>query len=188
MVTIGGKLKFGFIVFMVSAAAAAAPQGQDLRLVDPTSSAADLKPSAIEILPLEPAQRAAVQQAIKARDYPRAETILVEEIIKNPKAPQLLTFVGGLFFLDGKYLNTAIAMKKAEAIAPLDDRNRFTLALSYIILNHGDWARPELEKLAGANPREPRYPYWLGRLDYDAMQFKAAGPTCRKRLSWIRIS
>jgi tetratricopeptide (TPR) repeat protein len=182
MVTIGSKLKFGFIVFMVSTAAATAPQGQDLRLVDPTSTAVTLRPSAVERLPLEPAQRAAVQQAIKARDYPRAETILVEKIEKNPKAPQLLTFLGGLFFLDGKYLNTAIAMKKAEAIAPLDDRNRFILALSYISLNQANWARPELEKLAGANPRDPRYPYWLGRLDYDSMQFKAAAANLRKAL------
>jgi tetratricopeptide (TPR) repeat protein len=182
MVTIGGKLKVGFILFMVSTAATAALQGQDLRLVDPTSSAADLKPGAVERLPLEPAQRAAVRQAIKARDYPRAETILVDEINKNPKAPQLLTFLGSLFFLDGKYLNTAIAMKKAEAIEPLDDRNRFTLALSYIILNQCDWARPELEKLARANPREPLYPYWLGRLDFDAQQFKAAAANLRKAL------
>jgi hypothetical protein len=130
IVTIGGKLRVGLILFMLSTAAVVAPQGQDLRLVDPTSSAANLKPGAVEKLPLEPAQRAAVQQAIKARDYARAETILVDEISKNPKAPQLLTFLGSLFFLDGKYLNTAIAMKKAEAIAPLDDRNRFTLALS----------------------------------------------------------
>ena len=182
MVTIGGKLKVGFILFMVSTAATAALQGQDLRLVDPTSSAADLKPGAVERLPLEPAQRAAVRQAIKARNYPRAETILVDEINKNPKAPQLLTFLGSLFFLDGKYLNTAIAMKKAEAIAPLGDPNRFTLALSYIILNHPDWARSELEKLARANPREPLYPYWLGRIDYDAMQFKAAAANLRKAL------
>jgi tetratricopeptide (TPR) repeat protein len=182
MVTIGGKLKVGFILFMVSTAATAALQGQDLRLVDPTSSAADLKPGAVERLPLEPAQRAAVRQAIKARDYPRAETILVDEINKSPKAPQLLTFLGSLFFLDGKYLNTAIAMKKAEAIEPLDDRNRFTLALSYIILNQCDWARPELEKLARANPREPLYPYWLGRLDFDAQQFKAAAANLRKAL------
>jgi len=182
MVTIAGKLKVGFILFMVSTAATAALQGQDLRLLDPTSSAANLRPSAVERLPLEPAQRAAVQQAIKARDYPRAETILVEEINKNPKAPQLLTFLGRLFFLDGKYLNTAIAMKKAEAIAPLGDPNRFTLALSYIILNHPDWARSELEKLARANPREPLYPYWLGRIDYDAMQFKAAAANLRKAL------
>jgi tetratricopeptide (TPR) repeat protein len=169
-----GKLRVGFILFMVSAAPVAAPQSQDLRLVDPGSSAANLKPSAVDRLPLEPALRVAIQQALKDRDYQRAETILVDEIDKNPKSPQLLTFLGSLFFLDGKYLDAAIGMKKADAIEPLDDRDRFTLALSYILLNRRDWARPELEKLARANPDEPLYPYRLGRLGYDAMQFKAA--------------
>ena len=182
MVTIGGKLKVGFIVFMVSTAAAAAPQGQDSRLVDPTSPAADLRPSAVETLPLEPARRATVQQAIKARDYPRAETILVEEINKNPKAPQLATFLGSLLFLDGQYLNTTLAMKWAEAIAPLDESSRFILAVSYVKLNHPDWARPQLEMLARANPREPRYPYTLGRLDYDDRQYKPAAENFKKAL------
>ena len=49
-----------------------------------------------------------------------------------------------------------------------------TLAMSYVILDHRDWALPELEKLAHNNPRNPLYPYWLARLDYDAQQFPAA--------------
>jgi tetratricopeptide (TPR) repeat protein len=71
-------------------------------------------------------------------------------------------------------LQCAIALKKAEALAPLNDQDRFTLALAYIILNHQDWARPELEKLAANDPHNALYPYWLGRLDYHAMQFKLA--------------
>jgi tetratricopeptide (TPR) repeat protein len=73
-------------------------------------------------------------------------------------------------------------MKKAEAISPLPDQNRFILALSYIILDHRDWARPELEKLARSDPRDARYPYWLGRIDYDAMKFKAAASHLRTAL------
>ena len=94
----------------------------------------------------------------------------------------MLTYLGSLFFLDGKYLNSTVATRTAEAIAPLDDRSRFTLALCHIILNHPESARPELEKLAAADPREPRYPYWLGRLDYDAMRFRAAAANLRKAL------
>lgn len=146
--------------------------GQQLRLQDVPPGGLD--PSAVSALPLSDAQRAALQDVVKSRDYPRAETLLVKEIELNPKSPKLLAFLGGVFFLEGKYLNCAIAMKKADALAPLSDRDRFTLALSYIILNHRDWARPELEKLAGLDPRNPLYPYWLGRTDYDAMQFKPA--------------
>lgn len=138
--------------------------------------------NALESTPLDPAVRASVREALAKRDYTRAEALLLGEIERNPKSPQLLTLVGGIFFQDGKYLNTAIAMKKAEALAPLDDSNRFTLAMAYIELNHRDWARPELEKLAQSNPQNPLYPYWLSRLDYDAMQFNAAVARLRKAL------
>lgn len=155
--------------------------GQELQLQDAPSTAPS--PSALQNAPLNPERRASLEAAIKARDYVRAETLLLEEVERNPKSATLLTILGGIFFMDGKYLNTAVAMKKAEALAPLDDRNRFTLAMAYIILNHRDWARPELEKLARSDPRNALYPYWLSRLDYDAMQFTAAVANARKALS-----
>jgi len=95
----------------------------------------------------------------------------------------LLKFAASVFFLDGEYLNTAIALKKAEALAPLDNPSRFTLALAYIILNHRDWARPELETLVKSDPRNALYPYWLGRIDYDAMQFTSAVANFQKALA-----
>ena len=125
-------------------------------------------------LPISEAERTTLREAIQARNYARAETLLAGEIERQPKSPELFTMAGGVFFLDGKYLNCAVAMKKAEALAPLGARDRFTLAMSYIILNHRDWARPELERLADHDLRNPLYPYWLGRIDYDAMQFSAA--------------
>jgi len=36
------------------------------------------------------------------------------------------------------------------------------------------WARPEVEKLAEASPRNPLYPYWEGRLDHDRQNLPAA--------------
>lgn len=131
-------------------------------------------PPAASTLALDPQQRDALERAIKARNYESAEKLLVAEIDQKPKSPELLKFLGSVFFLDGKYLNTAIALKKAEALEPLDNPSRFTLALAYIILNHRDWARPELEILARSEPQNALYPYWLGRIDYDAMQFTAA--------------
>jgi tetratricopeptide (TPR) repeat protein len=127
--------------------------------------------------------RFALQKALDARDLAGAETILVREVERNPKSAQLLTLVGSVFFLSGKYPDCAIALKKAEALRPLATQDRYTLALAYVVLNHRDWARPEFEKLAEAEPRNPIYPYWLGRLDYDAMQFKAAEAHLRKALN-----
>jgi tetratricopeptide (TPR) repeat protein len=126
-------------------------------------------------------KQAAFNDAMKARNFTAAETILVEaasqEIARDKqskKAAQLYAAVGGVFFLNGEFLNAAISFKKAEAITPLDVRNRFTLAMSYIRLNRRDWAKPELERLVKEQPANALYLYWLARLDYDAQQYNEA--------------
>jgi tetratricopeptide (TPR) repeat protein len=134
----------------------------------------------IRSVALDPARRHELEQAVNNRDYKLAETILAQEIKRNPPSSQLLTLLAGIFFLDADYLNCAIAYKKAEAIAPLDERSRFTLAMAYVRLNRRDWARPELEKLTAAHPDTALYLYWLARLDYDAQQYKPAIVKLRK--------
>jgi tetratricopeptide (TPR) repeat protein len=125
-----------------------------------------------------PAPRAAeLQQAIDAHNYPTAEKILLAEIDRDPhsaSAGRMLAFTGTIYFLNQDYLNAAIAWKKSDAIAPLDPSLRFSLAMTYIQIAHSDWARPELESLAQHFPRNALFPYWLGRIDYDAHQYDAA--------------
>ena len=154
--------------------------GQQLHLDD--NSPRELNGEIYDQLPISESERATLRDAIKAHNYAPAEALLIAESKRQPKSPELLTTLGSVFFLDGKYLNCVVAMKKGEALAPLAASERFTLALSYIILNHRDWARPELENLANANPHSPLYPYWLGRIDYDGMQFRAAEAHLRKAL------
>ena len=139
--------------------------------------AADLPVQNLADLQLDSNVQAELSEAIGRRDYPRAETILVAEAERDPKSlktAKLLSMAGGIFFLDGKYLNSAIAWKKAEAIAPLDERSRFTLAMAYIKLNRRDWARTELQKLVVSAPEKPLYLYWLARLDYDTQSYMTA--------------
>ena len=146
-----------------------APQEEEL-------SSANI-PDDVSGLPLDAAQRLELEAVLKQREYKRAEKILVQEAERNPKSvrsARLLAVAGGIFFLDRKYLNSAIAYKKAEGITALDDRSRFTLAMAYIKLNHRDWARPELEKLMAAQPRNALYLYWLARLDYDSQNYSGA--------------
>lgn len=160
----------GCFVFLVRTWAQTPDSQQD----NSTSSSA---PRDLSDLQLGNAQLIELQTALNERDYKRAETILVNELESDPKsvrASKLLVTVAAIFFLDGQYLNAAISWKKAEAIAPLDERSQFTLAMAYIKLNRRDWARPELEKLAAAQPRNPLYLYWLGRLDYDARNYTLA--------------
>ncbi len=134
-------------------------------------------PRELSGLQITGARRPELEEALNRRDYKKAEAILLEEVERDPKsirAARLLVIAAGIFFLDGQYMNSAIAWKKAEAIAPLDDRSRFTLAMAYVELNHRDWARPELAKLAAAQPENPLYLYWLARLDYDAQDYATA--------------
>lgn len=140
-------------------------------------------PGDLADLELSSALRLDLQSALNRRDYKSAETILVAEAEHDPKSPRaarLLVTAAGIFFLDGQYLNAAIAWKRAEAIAPLDDRSRFTLAMAYIKLDRAAWARPELEKLAATKPQDPLYLYWLARLDYDARNYASALSRLRK--------
>ena len=101
-------------------------------------------------LPLDPSARQEIEAALKSHDYASAEATLVQVADQHPKVPQIYGYLGRIFFVDGKYLNAAIALKKAEALQPLEEKDRFTLAMAYISLERPAWARPELEKLAEA--------------------------------------
>ena len=132
-------------------------------------------------LPLEPMQQAAFDAAMKRRAFIEAETILINAAQgeyardkKSARAAQLYEAVGGVFFLNQEFLNAAISYKRADAAVPLQARNRFTLAMSYLRLNRRDWAKPELERLVKEQPANALYWYWLGRLDYDAKAYNEA--------------
>lgn len=119
-------------------------------------------------------RRLRIHQALRTAAYDRAQALLLEEVEHSPRSPELLRLLGGVFFVRGLYLNSAIAFKKAEALAPLDDRSRFTLAMSYVVMGRSRWARPELERLARSSESNPLYRYWIARLDYDDGQYAAA--------------
>jgi len=128
-------------------------------------------------LELSPEKHSQLKGALQGKDYQTAERILVEEAERDPTslhAARLFEYSGGLFFLDGQYVNSVIAWKKAEAIAPLDERTRFTLAMAYIKVNRRSWARSELESLAQAHSDNSLYLYWLARIDYDDQKYLEA--------------
>jgi tetratricopeptide (TPR) repeat protein len=112
-----------------------------------------------------------IQADLSAKAYVQVESKLVAQIRTSVHPQSLLEILGGVFFLDLKYLDSAIAFKKAEKYGPLTTRERFMLAMSYIELKRNRWAREELRRLSKDAPAEPLYPYWLGRLDYDDQRF-----------------
>jgi tetratricopeptide (TPR) repeat protein len=137
-------------------------------------------PAGIQTFPSDPALRSRLQNALTQRDYASAERLLIEELDRDPKSRPALIALAGVLFLDGRYLNSATALKRAETISPLDERNRLLLALAYIAMDQGSWAQPELERLARDNPQNATYPYWLARLAYQNMDMPAAAAHAAK--------
>lgn len=125
------------------------------------------------IAPANPAG-SELQRALAAKNYERAERLLADAIARQPASRELLLQIAGVFMLDRRPLNAAIALKKAEALGPLDTQSRLQLALAYIAMKRRDWARPELQKLALAEPANVIHSYWLARLDYDDGQYASA--------------
>ncbi len=123
---------------------------------------------------LEARRRAEIDRVIQHGDLPRAEELLVEEIKRASKPAPLLELLASVFMRDRKPLNAAIALKKAETYGPLAAPARFQLAMAYIGMRQGEWARPELERLSAAEPANTAYLYWLGRLDYDVGKYTSA--------------
>lgn len=133
--------------------------------------------SEVDALGLPPAAASQLRHALQARDYIAAERSLLAEIHHDPhsaKAGGLLQFLGGVYFLDHDAWNAAIAWNKAKAIAPLPPTLEFSLAMAYIRIGHPEWARKQIQALAGKNGKNALYPYWLGRLDYDADHYDDA--------------
>jgi tetratricopeptide (TPR) repeat protein len=133
--------------------------------------------SQVDALGLPPATASQLKQALEAHDYVAAERSLLTEIRHDPHSPEaarLLQFLGGVYFLDHDAWHAAIAWNKAKAIAPLPPALAFSLAMAYVRIGHSDWASKALEALARTNGKNALYPYWLGRLDYDADHYENA--------------
>jgi tetratricopeptide (TPR) repeat protein len=125
-------------------------------------------------LAFDPKAASELRTDLSGKNYAKVETALLARIEGNEHPGLLLETLGGVLFLDAKYLEAAIAYQKAEKDGSLSDGARFTLAMSYVELKRNDWARDELARLGRDKPSEPLYPYWLGRLDYDAQRFADA--------------
>ncbi len=131
-------------------------------------------PSSLDLTPEEVSH---LKTAVADHDYIAAEKLLLNDIEQDPhalRAAPLLAYLGSVYFLNHDFLNAAIAWKKSDAIKPLASDLQFSLAMAYIRISHPDWARPVIESLAAHNTKNALYPYWLGRLDYDAQHYSEA--------------
>lgn len=143
----------------------------------PQTPAVDGVADRVGSLQLPTSDAARLRVLLNSKDYPGAETILLQAISLDShsvRAARLLGFTAGVYVQAHDDRGAAIALSKADALQPLEPALRFTLAMSLIRIERRADARKQLERLAREQPATAVYPYWLGRLDYDAQQFPAA--------------
>ena len=111
--------------------------------------------------PLPADQRQALVSAFSTKDFAGIEGILGPE----PGA-ELQALLGALEFVGGR-MNLAVeAFRRSEALKPLDEHDRFTLAMALVNLGDVKGSRMELTRLNQSHPDQAIYLYWLARLDY----------------------
>jgi tetratricopeptide (TPR) repeat protein len=112
-------------------------------------------------VPLPADQRQALDSAFSAKDFARIESILGTE----PGA-ELQALLGAMEFVGGRMNQAAQAFRRSEALKPIDDHDRFTLAMALVNLGDVKGSRAELTRLNESHPDQAIYLYWLARLDY----------------------
>jgi superkiller protein 3 len=122
---------------------------------------------------LAPEQQEALAAAYAHKDFPGMEKIL-SAADNSQRKSELEALLGALEFVGGRMEQAIQAFHQAEALTPLDDHDRFTLAMAEIKMLDGKGSRAELTRLNQSHPQNPIYLYWLARLDYDQRLYEAA--------------
>jgi tetratricopeptide (TPR) repeat protein len=123
----------------------------------------------IRSAPLPEEQRQALAASYSEKDFGRMEAILAAGAatdVPSASAAELQALLGALEFVGGR-MNLAVqAFRRSESLKPLDDHDRFTLAMALVNLGDVKGSRAELTRLNASHPDQTIYLYWLARLDY----------------------
>ena len=124
-------------------------------------------------LGLEQGEAAALAKAVGEASWGDAESILVRGSETDPDNAALLRALGIAHYQSGRYYPAAAALKRADAISPLEREARFLLANSFLRLERRHWARAELEQLLRSHPEHEPYRLALARVHYHQQRFAA---------------
>jgi tetratricopeptide (TPR) repeat protein len=146
----------------------------------------------IRSAPLAPDVRQAVTASFEQKNFDRLETLMAGAT--NAAVPQdraaLHAILGALEFLGGRMSLAVQAFRQADGLGPLDDHDRFTLAMALVDLGDVQASRTELTRLTERHPDQPIYLYWLARLDYGQRLYDDAVQKFKKVISmdpsWVR--
>ena len=120
--------------------------------------------------------------AIRDGSWTIAEYILFEAAVKDPGNKLIHRALGISHYQSGRHYPAAAALKRSDAIAPLDAGARFLLAETYVRLERSHWARAELERLIEENASNARYRLALARIHYRQQRFGAAVDQLREAI------
>ncbi len=133
--------------------------------------------------PLPADQVSLLASSLAAKDYPRIETLIKAAAgAGDAHAGELYALLGAVEFVAGRMEPAAQAFRQADSIAALNERDRFTLAMSLANLGDTEGARTELATLNRLRPEQPLYLYWLARLDYYQRRYEDAIAKLRRVL------
>lgn len=125
---------------------------------------------------------------LAATELARKNFTRVEEILSTAKASdrsehaELLALRGAVFFLAGQTNLAVDEFNQAERMAPLQDGDRFTLAMALVKLGDTKRASEALADLSKRYPSRAIYIYWLGRIDYDQRRYDEAAAKFNKAI------
>src|SRR5260221_580516 len=110
--------------------------------------------------PLPADQVSLIASSLAAKDYPRIETLFKTAVRGDAAhAGELYALLGAVEFVAGRMEPAAQAFRQSDSLAALNERDRFTLAMSLANLGDTEAARPELAALNRLQPGQPLYPY-----------------------------
>src|SRR5271157_1450658 len=137
--------------------------------------------SRIRTAPLADAQRQAVLQMFSRHDYAAIENALAPPPGADPQqSATLLALLGAIEFLGNRPEPAVKAFERSDALRPLDDRDRFTLAMALANLGRTKDATTHLTRLNQLHPTQPLYLYWLARIEYYDRRYEEAVEKLRR--------
>ncbi len=131
----------------------------------------------IQQAPLTPDQRNALIASVSRKDFASMENVLqaaAKNAVQPGDAAAAESLLGALEFVGGRMREAASAFVLSDSRKPLDNHDRFTLAMALANLGDVEAARVQLKRLDEAKPDQPLYLYWLARLDYYQRLYEAA--------------
>jgi tetratricopeptide (TPR) repeat protein len=132
--------------------------------------------------PLSDSEREALARAVAAHNYSAEKAVIDLAEREHPMSAEVLILAGRLAYLEKHPKDAAEALDRASRIKPLSRDDQVTLAIASEATGKGAQAREILSRLAADAPKNPQYPYLLGRFELSDRHLDAASAAFRKAI------